>query len=287
MACKPDAVAPEPTVADALRMRLALQKFDKADATQRYYQEKADRLCSLLGALPLRTFGHDDVIRYCEQRQAQADTRGKRPVRAPTLRKEVSLLKSALNLAMKRGLELTDPERYWPQIRARYVPRKRYLKRQDYGNLSRELRKTFKREWLLWSVYTGARLAECRRLRWEDVDLVGKLLHIRGTKTEAADRIVPLHDRLVRWCEKQQTRAGPILRPWSNVRRDLHEACARAKIGPLSHNDLRRTFAAWLKQKGVDSQVVARLMGHTDSKMVDRVYGQLDQATYRSAVNKL
>ena len=38
-------------------------------------------------------------------------------------------------------------------------------------------------------------------------------------------------------------------------------------------NDLRRTFASWLKQSGQDSLVVARLMGHTSTRMVELVYG--------------
>jgi integrase len=55
----------------------------------------------------------------------------------------------------------------------------------------------------------------------------------------------------------------------------------------LSHNDLRRTFASWLKQKGCDSQLVGHLMGHTGGAMVDKVYGRLDPAQFRNAVNKL
>jgi hypothetical protein len=55
----------------------------------------------------------------------------------------------------------------------------------------------------------------------------------------------------------------------------------------ISPNDLRRTFASWLKQAGVDSMVVAKLLGHTTSRMVELVYGHLNDATTRAAITKL
>jgi len=72
-----------------------------------------------------------------------------------------------------------------------------------------------------------------------------------------------------------------------NVRRDLHAACARAKIPPCSPNDLRRTYASWLKQAVVDSAVVAKLLGHSSTKMVDLVYGRIDDATLARAASLL
>lgn len=47
---------------------------------------------------------------------------------------------------------------------------------------------------------------------------------------------------------------GAMFTPWSNVRRDLHAACKRAGIAPCSPNDLRRTFADWLVEAGVELQ---------------------------------
>ena len=55
----------------------------------------------------------------------------------------------------------------------------------------------------------------------------------------------------------------------------------------MTPNDLRRTFATWLKQSDVDSAVVAAMMGHSSTAMVDRVYGKLDEASYRRAIAKL
>ena len=59
----------------------------------------------------------------------------------------------------------------------------------------------------------------------------------------------------------------------------------RSRRHPALHRArLRRTFASKLKQRGVDSMVVARLLGHTTSRLVDTVYGHLDLGTLRGAM---
>lgn len=55
-------------------------------------------------------------------------------------------------------------------------------------------------------------------------------------------------------------------------------------IPRVSPNDLRSTFGSWLKQRGVDSMIVARLMGHTTSRMVELVYGKPNDVTLANAL---
>jgi hypothetical protein len=69
---------------------------------------------------------------------------------------------------------------------------------------------------------------------------------------------------------------GLLFRPWGNVRRDLAAACARAGIPPVTPNDLRRTYATWWRHHGVATHDIAALLGHRDSRMVERVYGRTD-----------
>ena len=61
--------------------------------------------------------------------------------------------------------------------------------------------------------------------------------------------------------------------PWGNVRRDLALACDKVGIEPCSPNDLRHTCATWLRQDG-PPDLIAPLMGHADTRMVERVYGR-------------
>ena len=61
---------------------------------------------------------------------------------------------------------------------------------------------------------------------------------------------------------------------WPNARRGLLAACARAKVPGCTWNDLRRTFASLLVQAGVPPHIVAKLLRHKSTAMVDKVYGR-------------
>lgn len=66
-----------------------------------------------------------------------------------------------------------------------------------------------------------------------------------------------------------------MLRPWANACTDLRAACKRAGIERVTPHTFRHTFGSWLVQAGVNTFVVGKLMGHKDSKMVERYYGHL------------
>jgi hypothetical protein len=71
---------------------------------------------------------------------------------------------------------------------------------------------------------------------------------------------------------------------WQNVRRDLRAACKKLHIPRCSPNDLRRTCATWLRAAGTPPHLIAPLMGHADSRMVERAYGRLPVADLGTAV---
>jgi hypothetical protein len=143
-----------------------------------------------------------------------------------------------------------------------------------------------------------------------DIDWRREIVHLRGTKTRARGARSTDRRRLVRSASARQRYAegagGLLFRPWANTRRDLNEACARAAKAALaahltaagrklealgkseqasltarcafpsvSPNDLRRTYATWLRQHGTEPHLIAVALGHTDSRMAERVYGRV------------
>lgn len=233
----------------------------------------------LLGASELSAVHLDQVQDYVDQRLREQASR-------ETIRKELCVLRRALDLAHRRGLASPLPADVLPRFRTRYVPRKQWLSQTQVWELAEQLEPA-RKLWLIVAVYTGARLSELERLDWHDVSFEEGQVHIRGRKTLQSDRMVPVHPRLLRMLAGMRRVRGPLLAAWPNVRRDLALACKRAGVPRVTPNDLRRTFASWLVQAGESSYVVSQLLGHSSSHMVERVYGRLAQQTLRDAVSKL
>lgn len=268
------------TVDEALAHFIQFSRVDRSPATVECYEQKAGHLVRLLGECSIRHLHIDHVHAYVNRRLDEGAAR-------ESLRKELVVLRCALQLAKDRGVLDKDPAALIPRFRAPYKPRQRWLSTIELAGLLRHLDESRQR-WVMLAVFTGARLSEIESLRWGDLDFERSTIHIRGTKTARSDRHIPLHPTLAELLHPLRSEgAEQVAGAWHNVRRDLALACRKAQIDPVTPNDLRRTFASWLKQAGRDSLAVGKLLGHTSSRMVERVYGQLDQRTLRETVAPL
>ena len=136
-------------------------------------------------------------------------------------------------------------------------------------------------------VATGLRNSELRHLQPADIDSRSGLIHVRHGKGDKP-RSVQLGDRhlrLLRRYWRVERPAGPWLFPaqrliaagrvdpkrrWADravsadtVRQRLHEVTRRAGLGRrVTPHDLRRTYATWLLEAGVDLRTVQVLLGH-------------------------
>ena len=276
--------ATSPTIEEALRHMIRQADTDKSEATRRFYREKAGHVLRLLGGLELDRLHYDDVQRYIGQRITEQASRS-------TVSKELIALRKALKLARLRGDFDRDPRAVIPAFSVEYRPRRRWLTVADAGRLL-EATPAPRRLWLALAMFSSARASEVEGVRWEHVDLRGRQIFIPGTKTRGSERWVPLMPELEGLLRAESKArggkpAGYVVEHWGNVRRDLAAACERASIERVTPNDLRRTFASWLKQRGVDSLAVSKLLGHSSTRMVELVYGQLDSATLRRAVDEM
>jgi integrase len=270
--------APAYEVGAALAYFIEHGASDCAPETLAMYATKSGHLLRVLGEIDTNALKRDDVQDYINQRLNEGAA-------GSTLSKELVTLRQALTLAHERKLMLQHPAAIIPKFRFRYVPRDRYLSVAEFAAVFHAL-PVQRRLWMLLAVYGGPRLSEIERLRWEHVDLHTGWMILPGTKTAKAKRHVPLAAPLAEALNAipEEDRIGPVVEPWANVRRDLATICDDLEIEHVSPNDLRRTFASWLKQAGEDSMVVAKLLGHTSSRMVELVYGHLNDGALARAV---
>jgi len=66
----------------------------------------------------------------------------------------------------------------------------------------------------------------------------------------------------------------------------FHRVCEVLKISDIRLHDLRHTFATWLRQRGVELDVIAAQLGHRDLRMTKR-YARIAAAQVKQAVSGL
>jgi len=137
--------------------------------------------------------------------------------------------------------------------------------------------------------FTGCRRNEAATLRWQDIDFTRGVVRVRGTKTEAAAREVPMipagRELLLKILARREARAQvaidgkPYVDPAASVlivreaQKSLTRACAKVGVEKLTHHDLRDAFATTCIESGVDVPTVAAWLGHADGgALLMRVY---------------
>lgn len=266
--------ASDETLAEALDHMLDYGSLNRSRATVACYRSKARRLREALGGVELNCLRIEMLAEYIVTRL--------HTVTRHTVHKELTVLRVALQWAQSRGV-FKGSLTIIPPLSADYRPRTRWLTVSELermlGNLPVD-----RHLWVLLAAYAGAAPSkEIESITWEDVDLDGGWLLIRGEKTRARWRNIPIAQPLRAWLHEDHL---PV-KPWPECNRHIRAACRASGVAEIAPTDLRRTFCSWLKQAGVDSLTASKLMGHSTTRMVDMVYGQLSQDTYRDAVATL
>jgi integrase len=145
----------------------------------------------------------------------------------------------------------------------------------------------------------GLRISEALDLRWRDVNLSARRLHVRGAKTDAGVREVDLTPTLAELLTEYRARArftedGEHIFATGAGRRDspenvrtrfLARAVERANaslaedggepIQGATPHALRRTFVSLLLAAGADVPYVMAQAGHSDPKMTLGIYAKV------------
>jgi integrase len=170
---------------------------------------------------------------------------------------------------------------------------------------------------------SGLRQGELLGLRWSDVDLKGRAIHVRSVlihvageyrlaepKSASSRRVVPVGAHVVEALEAErraqvegQLAAGRRWRPpiedlvfttpagqprnGTSITHSLQDALQRAGLPSLTWHNLRAAHGAFLLSAGVDIQVVSRQLGHSSLSVTARHYGGVADHLGRDAADKL
>lgn len=240
---------------------------------------------------PITTIGHQDVLAFMDARRESG-------IAGKTLFADLRSLGAAFNMARKLGLISNNPvERALALQPISVTPSQRqaFTPQQVTALLA-----TAQGDWLtvvLLGFYTGARLSDCARMRWVNVDLGSGVVDYLPQKTERSQKrvVVPIHLALRAHLESLP-RGGEFLctslaDKETGGRNGLSEgfkgimraAGIAAPPGALSFHSLRHTFNSALANVGISQEVRMALTGHR-CVATNHGYTHLDIQVLTSAV---
>ena len=291
---------------------VAARKLELAQSSQAKEKQLLVQLRAFFQQMPLKAITTKRVIQYRTWRAEQG-------VGPATLNAELGILRRI----MKRA-------RLWARIGDEIRPLRepssigRALTEEEKQRLLKTaiMRPEWETAYLaaVLCLNTTARGCELKGLQWSDVDLLGKTLTIRKSKTAAGERVVPLTDVAVSALGRLRRRAegfGPVesfhfvfaafvpkfkfsgkrvidyhvaefnptrhINSWRSAWRTLTK---KAGLLGFRFHDLRHCAITQLAESGASDSIIMAIAGHVSRRMLER-YSHVRMEAKRNALEAL
>ena len=205
-----------------------------------------------------------------------------------------TILRAALNHAFRDELVVSDAA--WRKVKSFKdvdAARVRYLTVEQARRFLNATDSEF-RPLAQAALQTGCRYSELARLEVADFNPDSGTLAIRRSKSGKARHVVLSDEGVLFFRQLTVGRADSeiMLRKangeaWraSHQLRPMAQACINARIDPpISFHGLRHTWASHAVMNGVPLLVVAKNLGHADTRMVEKHYGHLAPSYIAEAI---
>lgn len=163
---------------------------------------------------------------------------------------------------------------------------------------------------VLLSLFMGLRIGEVCALRWEDVDMENRLIHIRSTisrisvngeskwiiglpKTASSMRTIPISSKLFPllscMCRKEGFVIGGaehFVNPRTYEYR-FHRLLEKCGVSDVNYHTLRHTFATRCVEVGVDIKSLSEILGHSNVSITLNTYVHSSMEQKKHQLEKL
>lgn len=259
----------------------------------RSYRDRVEivrhQLIPFFGGKPLSEVKPIDVETFRAQRR-------KRDGAVPclqTINNDHTVLKHCLNVAIRRGLMITNPASAIP-LPDPHNERDRVLSEEEWNRLY-EAAKPHLKPVLLLAYHLGQRFGEIVNLTWDRVDLQRGFITLRAidTKTKKPRR-VPLTPAVKasfhELAKVRSLKTNHVFlyerKPIKQLSRSFRTALRESGIQDFRFHDLRHCASTNLRRAGVDTATAMRIVGHKSEKMWKR-YNAMEDSDLLKAASKL
>jgi integrase len=216
--------------------------------------------------------------------------------RKSTANRIMTVLKAGLNKAWRESKGKIISDAAWRAVepfKGVDAARVRYLELAEVTRLLNASALDFRRL-ARGGLETGARYGELARLRVSDFSHNSGTVAIRKSKSSKSRHIHLTEDGAAFFRSIAAGRAANNFmflkengEAWKkdHQKDPMREACERAKIDPpMGFHGLRHTWASHAVMNGVPLMVVAKNLGHSDTRMVEKHYGHLAPSYVADAI---
>ena len=225
--------------------------------------------------------------------RAHTAERRKAKIQDGTIHTELGHLRTVLKWAEKSQLIDRAPHIERPP---KPDPKEGYLKREEVARLMKSAKVPHIKLAILLMIGTGARNTAALELTWDRVDFTRKLIQLHNPFDGARRKgraTVPINATLLEALkEAKEAAQSPFVIEWAGVpvksiKKGLQAAAKASHIDHVSPHMLRHSAAVWLAEDGHSMTRIAQFLGHSNSRITEKVYARYSPEHLRDLAESL
>ncbi|MBQ8502739.1 MAG: site-specific integrase [Clostridia bacterium] len=289
---------------EVLYLWLDNNRIKSKEQTCSKYKRLIDtHIIPIIGSVKIKTISSNQINKFLYEKYEHGRLDGTGGLSSSYVKTMAFILNSSLRFAAQEGLcslinvEIIKPSKRPTEIDVLSVNEQMILEKYICNDIDN------KKLGVLLSLYAGLRIGEVCALKWEDIDLNKKTIHIKHTvsrvtlinressgaktklqineaKTISSNRIIPIPKNLISILEGNKKASSMFVLPGNiypytdprTYQYTFHKYLRECGIRNINYHVLRHTFATRCIESGMDVKSLSEILGHSNVNITLNIY---------------